>query len=607
MAVGAATRPKATTAGPVRRGRSRTPTPAAGVARDDSAPHGAHSSPDDGNDGGENDVATPLDSLLVEAAFSPLRRFNPGLPGLRMGARLASQPLLLGRAATSTAAELARVVLGSSTAVSAPKDRRFADPAWSDNPVLHRLLQAYLVAGRAATDLVADADLDWKDRERLSFVAQNIVEALSPSNNPMLNPAALKAGLDSGGANYLRGARNFARDMAAKPRVPSMVDTTAFAVGDNIAVTPGSVVMRTEVFELIQYTPQTARVRTAPLLMVPPTINKYYVADLAPGRSMVEHFVASGQQVFMVSWRNPGRQQADWGLDVYVGAVIEALGAVEEICRTKKTVLFSLCAGGIISSLALAHLVATGQEHRLAGFALGVTLLDQSRAGLMSSLTSPQVAAAAAARSRADGFLDGRSLAEIFAWLRPGDLVWNYWVNNYLLGKRPPAFDVLYWNADTTRMAAQLHADFLDLAVTNALTRPGEATVLGTPVDLSAVTVDSYVVAGVSDHICPWTSCYRSVQMLGGRSRFVLSTSGHIAALVNPPGNPRSSYRASDDTPVDPQEFLASVEPAPGTWWTDFVTWLTAHSGRQRAAPKALGSARHQVLAPAPGTYVYAT
>ena len=557
--------------------------------------------------GGDNvDVAAPLDSLLVEAAFSPFRRFNPGMPGLRLGAQLASRPWAVGRRAASTAAELAKVAMGSSTVAPGPKDRRFADQAWSGNPVLNRLLQAYLVTGQATTELLSEADLGWKDHERLSFVAQNIVEALSPSNSPVLNPAALKTALDTGGASYLRGARNFASDMAVKPRVPSMVDTTAFAVGRDLAVTSGSVVLRTEMFELIQYTPQTSRVRTVPLLMVPPTINKYYIADLAPGRSMVEHFVASGQQVFMLSWRNPDREHADWGLDAYVAAVLEALGAVEDISRSSKSVLFSLCAGGVISSLTLAHLVATGQEHRLAGFALGVTLLDQSHAGLMSSLTSPQVAAAAA-RSRAAGYLDGRSLAEIFAWLRPGDLVWNYWVNNYLLGKQPPAFDVLYWNADTTRMAAHLHADFLDLAVTNALTHPGEAVVLGAPVDLSKATVDSYVVAGIADHICPWASCYRSVHLLGGRSRFVLSTNGHIAALVNPPGNVKSSYRASDETPGDAQQFLKTLEPTPGSWWTDFVVWLSTHSGREKAAPKTLGSAHHTVLDPAPGTYVFAT
>ncbi|MDQ6896704.1 MAG: alpha/beta fold hydrolase [Actinomycetota bacterium] len=558
--------------------------------------------------GGDNvDVAAPLDSLLVEAAFSPFRRFNPGMPGLRLGAQLASRPWAVGRRAASTAAELAKVAIGSSTVAPGPKDRRFADQAWSGNPVLHRLLQAYLVTGQATTELLSEVDLGWKDHERLSFVAQNIVEALSPSNSPVLNPAALKTALDTGGASYLRGARNFASDMAVKPRVPSMVDTTAFAVGRDLAVTSGSVVLRTEMFELIQYTPQTSRVRTVPLLMVPPTINKYYIADLAPGRSMVEHFVASGQQVFMLSWRNPDREHADWGLDAYVAAVLEALGAVEDISRSSKSVLFSLCAGGVISSLTLGYLVASGQEHRLAGFALGVTLLDQSHAGLMSSLTSPQVAAAAAARSRAAGYLDGRSLAEIFAWLRPGDLVWNYWVNNYLLGKQPPAFDVLYWNADTTRMAAHLHADFLELAVTNALTHPGEAVVLGAAVDLSKATVDSYVVAGIADHICPWANCYRSVHLLGGRSRFVLSTNGHIAALVNPPGNVKSSYRASDETPDDPQQFLETLEPTPGSWWTDFVVWLSTHSGREKAAPKTLGSAHHTVLDPAPGTYVFAT
>jgi len=553
------------------------------------------------------DVAAPLDSLLVDAAFSPLRRFNPGVSGLRLGASLAARPWMLGRRSAATAVELVKVAGGLSAEAPSPKDRRFTEPAWSESPLLRRLLQAYLVTGRAAKDFVLEADVGWKDRERLSFVMENVVEAFSPSNNPLLNPAALKAAVDTGGANFVRGAWNFAQDMATKPRVPSMVDTSAFAVGRDLAVTPGSIVMRTDVFELIQYTPQTPRVRAVPLLVVPPTINKYYVADLAPGRSMVENFVASGQQVFMVSWRNPGAEHASWNLDTYVQAVLDALSAVEDISRAKKSVLFSLCAGGIISTLALGHLVATGQEHRLAGFSLGVTLLDQSHAGLVSSLTSREVAATAAARSRAQGYLDGRSLAEVFAWLRPGDLVWNYWVNNYLLGKRPPAFDVLYWNADTTRMAAGLHADFLDLAMSNGLTVPGGCTVLGTPVDLSQATVDSYVVAGIADHICPWTSCYRSVHMLGGRGRFVLSTNGHIAALVNPPGNAKSSFRASDEPPSDAKDFLRDVEPTQGSWWTDFVPWLAAHSGPEKRAPKTLGNAAHPLLAEAPGTYVYAS
>ncbi len=553
------------------------------------------------------DVAAPLDSLLVDAAFGPLRRFNPGMSGVRMAARLASRPRTVARRSAGLGKDLVKVVAGMSSVAGAPKDRRFGEPAWTDNAAMRRLLQTYLVTGQATKDLVGDADLSWADRERMTFVAENLVEMMSPSNNPFLNPAALKAGLDSGGLSYLRGVRNFVSDMAWKPRVPSMVDTTAFNVGQDLAITPGSVVLRTEVFELIQYTPTTETVHTVPLLLVPPTINKFYVADLAPGRSMVEHFVGSGQQVFVMSWRNPGKKQADWGLDTYVQAVLDAMAAVEKICEVDKQILFSLCAGGIIASLTLGHLLHTGQEHRLAGFSLGVTLLDQSRAGLMSSVTSPELAKAAAAKSRADGFLDGRNLAVIFAWLRPGDLVWNYWVNNYLLGKQPPAFDVLYWNADTTRMAAELHADFLDLAVANKMVTPGAASVLGSPVDLSRTTVDSYVVAGIADHICPWQSCFRSVHMLGGHTRFVLSTSGHIAALVNPPTNKKASYRVMDEPPTSAREFLQTVEPTAGSWWTDYVVWLTARSGPERPAPDRLGDDAHPVLAAAPGTYVFAT
>ena len=573
------------------------------MSTDTAAPAG----PDRGIGAENADVAAPLDSLLVDAAFGPLRRFNPGMSGIRTAARLATKPRAVARRAASTGRELAKVAVGFSSVAPAPKDRRFAEQAWTDNPALHRMLQAYLVTGRATRALVDDAELRWADRERMTFVAENLVELMSPSNNPFLNPAALKTALDTGGGSYWQGIKNFASDMAVKPRVPSMVDTSAFDVGQDLAITPGAVLLRTEVFELIQYTPTTKQVHTAPMLLVPPTINKYYVADLAPGRSMVEYFVASGQQVFLMSWRNPEREHASWGLDTYVRAVLEAMAAVEEIAATDKQILFSLCAGGIISSLTLGHLIDTGQEDRLAGFSLGVTLLDQARAGLMSSVTSPELARAAAAKSRADGYLDGRSLAAVFAWLRPGDLVWNYWVNNYLQGRKPPAFDVLYWNADTVRMSAELHADFLELSVRNSLVHPGMATVLGSPVDLSRATVDSYVVAGIADHICPWTSCYRTVHMLGGDTRFVLSTSGHIAALVNPPTNKKAQYRVSDTLPEDPQDFLAGVEPTQGSWWTDYVAWLAEHAGVDVPAPATLGSAAHPVITTAPGTYVYAT
>ena len=254
------------------------------------------------------------------------------------------------------------------------------------------------------------------------------------------------------------------------------------------------------------------------------------------------------------------------------------------------------CQGGV---------AATGQQDRLAAFILAVTVIDNDGGGTVSSLTTREMAETAKAISRRKGYLDGRSLAEVFAWLRPGDLIWNYWVNNYLLGRRPPAFDILFWNADTTRMAAGLHADFVDLAMENKLTKPGALTVLGQPIDLGAITVDAYVVAGIADHITPWENCYRTTQLFGGRSRFVLSTSGHVAALVNPPGNPKATYHTNDEAGLDAKTWLKGAETHQGSWWVDVSTWLDERCGDLKPAPKELGSVRLQPLAAAPGTYVF--
>jgi polyhydroxyalkanoate synthase subunit PhaC len=294
----------------------------------------------------------------------------------------------------------------------------------------------------------------------------------------------------------------------------------------------------------------------------------------------------------------------DWGFDAYTGAILEALTAVEAICGGSSTHLVGACSGGILSSMAAAVMAATGRQDRLASLNLLVTVIDQARAGLTSALVDEHVAEQAVAASRRVGYLDGKSLAEVFAWLRPNDLVWNYWVNNYLQGKPPPKFDILFWNADTTRMTAQLHADFVDVAIHNRLTRPGGVTALGTEVDLQKITVDSYVVAGSADHICPWQSCYRSSQLLGGQTRFVLSTNGHIAALVNPPSNPKSSYRVTDDNSADAANWPETAQSATGSWWPDFATWLGQRSGRKKPAPRELGAADYPVLENAPGSYV---
>jgi len=553
------------------------------------------------------DQAAPLDALLVDAALGTFRRFAPDMSAAKLAVALARRPDATGRRMGGLAAEFGRIAVGTSVVAPPKRDRRFADPAWMQNPLLRRIVQAYLAAGQTADELVGDAALDWRDDKRIRFVTDNVAEALSPSNAPLVNPASAKAAIDSGGLNLARGGISLLRDLATPPRVPEMVDTSQFEVGRNIAVTPGAVVLRTEVLELIQYRPQTEQVREIPLLVVPPTINKYYALDLAPGRSLVEFLVRGGQQVFVISWRNPDARHAGWGLDTYTEEVLGALDAAQRVSGAGQAAMVGACAGGIIASVAAAHLAAIGQRDRLAAFALLVTVLDTAQAGMAGALMDRQLASAAKAMSARRGYLDGRSLAEVFAWLRPGDLIWNYWVNNYLLGKRPPAFDVLFWNADTTRMSAKLHADFVDLAMDNKLVTPGALTVLGTPIDVGAVATDAYLVAGIADHITPWQNCYRSTQLLGGKSRFILSTSGHIAALVNPPGNPKAHYQTNNGTPADAEDWLQAAETQQGSWWPDLLAWLGDRCGKQEPASNELGGGGLRPIIDAPGTYVFDT
>ncbi len=548
--------------------------------------------------------AEPFDVLLAAAALGTSRRFNPGVAGARLAWELARRPRTVAQRGWALAAELGRIAGGTSTIEPSPRDRRFTDSAWAGNPLLHRLVQAYLASSAAAETLLDDAELDWASAQRMGFIAENLIEALAPSNFPFTNPEALKVAIDTGGRNFVRGAGNFLSDVSAPPRTPSMVDPTPYRLGENIATSPGAVVLRTEMFELIQYQPTTATVLSTPLLVIPPMINKFYVMDLAPGRSMVEFLVQQGVQVFMVSWRNPDARHRDWGLDRYAQAVLDALDAVGQVTASERAVLYGACSGGILSAMTAAHLQAIGESDRLAGLTLVVTVLDQSRAGLASSVVDRRTAEAAAAVSARKGYLDGRTLAEVFAWLRPGDLIWNYWVNNYLLGRQPPAFDILFWNGDVTRMPARLHRDFLEMSVENSLVKQGEAQLLGTPVDLSSVKGDAYVVAGVSDHLCDWESCYRTAHLLGGTTRFVLSTSGHIAAIVNPPGNPKAKYQVSEQNPKSPQRFLKEAQRKDGTWWHDYADWLRQRCGPEVAAPSELGGGGLQPLGDAPGTYV---
>ena len=550
-----------------------------------------------------------LDVMLTDAAIEEpgVRRFIKPTAAVKLAASLARRPQRLAGRAAGLGQELVRVAAGRSQRAPSKGDRRFGDPAWSGNWLLRRVLQSYLASVEVVDGLIDDARLDWRTERQARFAAGNLLDALAPTNFPWSNPAVLREIVDTGGANLVAGGRRFAADMRRAPRLPASVDTSKFELGENLALSPGSVVLRTEVFELIHYRPSTAQVHEIPLLFVPPTINRFYILDIAPGRSVVEHLVAAGQQVFLISWCNPGAEQGHFDLDTYARSVLEARDAVAQIAKQQTVHVNAACSGGIITAAALAHLAATSSLEQIASLTLWVCALDNARAGTAAALASRELAAAAVAESARKGYLDGRALAGVFAWLRPNDLIWNYVVNNYLLGKDPPAFDILYWNQDSVRLAAGLHRDFVHLALENALTRPGALEALGTPVDLGAIDLDSYIVAGVKDHIVPWESAYRSTQLLGGSSRFVLSTSGHIQALVNPPGpSSRSSYRAVNDAHEDPYAWLEQADMKQGSWWPDYVGWLASRSGPRKAAPKSLGSAAHRPTAKAPGSYVRA-
>ncbi len=492
-----------------------------------------------------------LDILLTDAAVgNPPSRVLTEPAGIVRGAvKIAAHPDRVVRRGGGFGRELARAAAGSSDVVPAKGDRRFADSAWQKSWLFRRLAQAYLAAGGAVDGLIDDADLDWRADTTARFVARNVHDLLAPTNFPWSNPAVLKETLDQGGANLVKGLRRAGHEIGAR-RLPAMVDTSRFEVGGNLALSEGSVVLRTEVFELIQYKPKTATVHEIPLLIAPPTINKYYVLDLAPGRSIVEYLVAQGQQVFVISWRNPGQAEGHFDFDTYAAAI----------------------------------------------------------AGTMSALGRRELAAAAVAESARRGYLDGSALANVFAWLRPNDLVWGYVINNYLMGKEPPAFDILYWNQDGVRLAAGLHHDFVRMALDNTLATPGAMTGLGSDIDLGRVDVDVYTVAGLNDHIVPWENAYRGTRLFGGSRRFVLSTSGHIQALINPPGpESRSSFRVAEELPAAEGEFLRGTPTTSGSWWPDYARWLVEHAGERKPARKTLGNAKYKPTAKASGSYVHAS
>jgi poly[(R)-3-hydroxyalkanoate] polymerase subunit PhaC len=514
------------------------------------------------------------------------------------------QPLLILEQQAAFLRDVARIVAGESDLAPDAGDRRFQDVAWKENAFYRAWLQVYLAGRNALASFVDRAGFEPITAARARFVVSFVTEALAPTNVLLGNPAAIKRAFETGGASLVRGLQNMLSDAATNGLMPSQVDRTAFQVGKSLAVSRGSVVYRNDVLELIQYAPATDEVHSRPLVLVPPQINKFYVFDLAPGRSLVEHAVKSGLQVFAVSWRNPTAAERHWGLETYVRGLRDAIAAARTIARSKDVNVLAACAGAITLMPLLAHLAAR-RDARVHGVTLLVAMLDTRAESAVGLFATPQTIALARRVSQLRGVLPGGSLAWLFAWLRPNDLVWNYWVNNYLMGNDPPAFDLLYWNGDSTRLPARLHSDFLDLFVGNPLGTPGALSVLGTRIDLSKVRNDTYVLAGLTDHITPWKGCYAATRMLGGRAEFVLNSSGHIQSVVNPPGNPRARFLTNAECPQDADAWRAGAQEHPGTWWDHWRDWITARSGPMRPAPARLGTKKLPPLEAAPGSYVF--
>ena len=504
---------------------------------------------------------------------------------------------------SALAAALLSIVTGNAEIAPAKGDKRFSDAAWQSNPFYHMYMQGYLAWSGALDHYIDSTGFDDVVKKRAHFITSLMTDALSPANMLLSNPAALKKAVDSGGKSLNEGISNLMHDIITHNGMPSQVDMHAFRVGENLAISKGAVVWKNDVMELIQYAATTAEVHARPLLMVPPQINKFYIYDLAPGKSMVEHLLNGGIHTFLVSWRNPTLAYRHWNMDTYVSSLVDAIEAVRAITGSDDINIQGACAGALTVAALLGHLAA--RKRRVINAAtLMVAVMDLGTDSVLGLFATKETIAAAKLNSQRKGVLEGDEMGRIFAWLRPNDLVWNYWVNNYLMGNPPAAFDILYWNNDSTRLSADFHCQLLDVFANQLLQRPGGMEVLGTPIDLREVDCDKFVVGGVTDHITPWKGVFRTARTFGGKTEFVLSSSGHIQALINPPGNPKSKYFEGTELPPDPDAWLASAKQVPGTWWDLWRLWLAERSGEMRSAPTELGNVRHPPGVAAPGTYV---
>ncbi len=502
------------------------------------------------------------------------------------------------------AGEMAKIALGKSEIAFDKRDKRFADEAWRTVPYFRALGQSYRLFEMWMERMYQSVEGSWQNKARARFAADVITAALAPTNYLGTNPEALRKAVETGGLSLVRGVQNMLNDMA-RGGMPSMVDRKQFTVGKDIGATPGAVVYRDEMFELLQYTPATPKVRSIPVLMIPPQINRYYVLDLAPGRSLVEFAVSQGIQVFMVVWRNPNARlgHGKWGLDDYLAAAERANEVVKKITRSEKINLLGLCAGGITLSYVLAHLAAVGDES--AGSAtFVVTMLTGEKPNVVGMLDTGQARTALEQAAAKEEIVPGSALRTLFAMLRPNDLVFNYLVSGWLKGESPAPFDVLAWNDDATRTTAKFAMESTRLSM-DGWDGSGP-TVLGVKTDFGKVSCDSYHVGGYTDHITAWRACYDTAHLVGGSDKeMTLIRSGHIQSVVYPADSTRYDRWYGPPTATDPDEWLKTATVENGSWWRPWTEWLIARSGPQKAARATLGNRPYPPLHPAPGTYVF--
>ncbi len=544
-------------------------------------------------------VPSPAVFINAQSAIAGLRGRDL-LSTLRsVAAHGLRNPLHSAKHALKLGGQLGRVLLGETLHPTNPQDSRFADPAWSLNPFYRRSLQAYLAWQKQVKSWIDEGDMSPEDRARAHFAFTLLNDAVAPSNT-LLNPLAVKELFNSGGQSLVRGLSHLFDDLLHNDGLPRQVTRQAFEVGKTVATTTGAVVFRNEMFELIQYKSMSEKQYAKPLLVVPPQINKYYIFDLSPQNSFVQYALKNSLQTFMISWRNPDVRHREWGLSSYVEAVEEAMNICRAITGAREVNLMGACAGGLTIAALQGHLQAKRQLRRVASATYLVSLLDSQIETPATLFADEQTLEAAKRRSYQKGVLDGRDMAKVFAWMRPNDLIWSYFVNNYLLGKEPPAFDILYWNNDNTRLPAALHGDLLDFFKHNPLIHAGGLEVCGTPIDLQKVNVDSFSVAGMNDHITPWDAVYRSTLLLGGERRFVLSNSGHVQSILNPPSNPKAAYVENAKLSSDPRAWYYDAKHVDGSWWPQWLEWVAQRSGALNETRTTLGNPNYPPMEAAP-------